>query len=55
MTLICPVLTFEIYKSIAFQNIDIKFNTGEISVILSYYNFYTYFIYYYVQDMQQDA
>ena len=49
MTLICPVLTlismFEmIYKSIAFQNIDIKFNTGQISVILSYYNF-TYILF----------
>ena len=39
------------YKSTAFSNIDIKFNTGQISVILSYYDFHTYFIYYYVQDM----
>ena len=39
------------YKSTAFPNIDIKFNTEHISVILSYYDFYIYFIYYYVQDM----
>ena len=39
------------YKSTAFENIDIKFNRRQISVILSYYDFYMYFIYYYVQDM----
>ena len=27
---------------------------GQISVILSYFGFYTYFIYYFVQDMQED-
>ena len=27
-----------------FQNIDIKVDTGQISVILSYYNFYLNFI-----------
>ena len=39
------------YKSTAFWKIDIKFNTGQISVILSYFDFYIYFIYYFVQDM----
>ena len=32
MTLICPVLTFEVYKNIAFQNIDIykvKYRTNQ--------------------------
>ena len=38
------------YKSTAFWNIDIKCNTGQISVILSYFGFYIYFIYYFVQD-----
>ena len=39
------------YKSTAFWNIDIKFNTGQISVMLSYYNFDMYFIYHFAQDM----
>ena len=34
-----------------FWNIDIKFNIGQISVILSYFSFYMYFIYYFVQDI----
>ena len=35
----------------AFCNIDIKFNTGQLSAILGYYDFYTYFIYNFVQDL----
>ena len=39
------------YKSTAFWNIDIKFNTGQISVIQGYFGFYTYCIFYFVQDL----
>ena len=42
------------YKSTAFWNIDIMFNTGQISVILSYLGFHTHFIYYFVQGMLED-
>ena len=42
------------YKSTAFQNIDIKFNTGQMSVIPSYYDFNMCFIYYFVQDMEEE-
>ena len=59
MALICPVLNlismFQMfYKSTAFWNIDIKFNTGQISVILSYYDIYKHFIYYFVQAIQEN-
>ena len=47
-----PIHCFKMfYKSTAFWNIDIKFNIGQISVILSYFSFYIYFICYFVQDM----
>ena len=43
-------------QSTASQNIDIKFNTGQIVAFWAITTFtYILFIYYYVQDMYQDA
>ena len=39
------------YKSTTFWNIDIKFNIGQISVILSYFGFYIHFIDCFIEDM----
>ena len=53
MTLICPVFNLiSMFENVLQKHsIEIKLNTGQISVILSYFSFYMYFIFYFVQDM----